>query len=334
MNGKIVCIGDSYLQGYSPDGKVKSWGSFLCETLKKTAGDDFLSFAHGGCGFCMQNGGKTFGTLLAEAADTLADNEELVTAVIVGGGVNDRSYSTGGYLAELKQAVIDFVEDAQAYFPRATVYVAHISTAVSSSVLQKINVPFAYANAATGGAVYLGNIAAILTADKGLFASDKTHPNERGQEALAARLHNALRGGDNTISRPAASVPATGGSFINFVAGNTYHLSTPGRITINNMRPRTVVCNGANALYIFDFTETRGYIPDIPAGSSFEMHGLGGVRDSSGYHNIQFRAVLAGRSVILYPYAINKAGNNFLTLTNADTIHCFGLSFSCDVSLV
>ena len=116
FNGKTICIGDSYGEGYNPDGNVTGWPTLLKGYLGLTD-DNFFSNSLGGAGFVN---GTTFTTLLTQTSHHF--NDEDVTNVIVCGGFNDTNKTE----TDLINAIFNFKKQANVIYPNAQIFVGFI----------------------------------------------------------------------------------------------------------------------------------------------------------------------------------------------------------------
>lgn len=185
-NGITILIGDSYLEGYTPDGNVKSWGDYLADILGLEMGDGIFKYFHGGVGFVNTISGINFLTLLDNAGNDIAVNKNEVSRVVVFGGVNDGQ-------DDLSTALKTFTDNAIAYFPNAVIYIAYNGAGTNSrcNIYKKLSGQYWLSNNTDLGYVYVPNVTAVLQ-DKTLFSSDFFHPNANGQKAVAGALYNAI----------------------------------------------------------------------------------------------------------------------------------------------
>lgn len=185
-HGITILIGDSYLEGYTPDGNVKSWGDYLADILGLEMGDGIFKYYHGGVGFVNTISGINFLTLLDNAGNDSAVNKNEVSRVVVFGGVNDGQ-------SDLSTALKTFTVNAKAYFPNAVIYIAYNGAGINSrcNVYVKLSGQYWLSKNTDLGYVYVPNVTAVLQ-DKTLFVSDVFHPNANGQKAVAGALYNAI----------------------------------------------------------------------------------------------------------------------------------------------
>ena len=108
FNEKTICIGDSYGDGYNPDGNVTGW-TVLIKSYLGLTDDNFFSNSLGGAGFIN---GTTFATLLNQTSNHFKNEE--VTNIIVCGGFNDINKSE----TDLINAIFNFKKQANALYPK------------------------------------------------------------------------------------------------------------------------------------------------------------------------------------------------------------------------
>ena len=110
----ILCIGDSYLEGFSPDGNVTPWGT----VLRNLYGCDGHNTALGGTGFVNKVQNKNFTNLINDAAAGTGYDTDF-DCVIIGGGFNDRGIDASSIAAGVKSAL----DAVYQHWPNAAVYV-------------------------------------------------------------------------------------------------------------------------------------------------------------------------------------------------------------------
>lgn len=188
-NKKIIFIGDSYGQGYSPDGNTVSWITAIINSLGLT---NYISKFYGGTGFVNSVDNKTFITLLDEVP---ADNT--ITDIICCGGYNDM-----GHLNDIQNAINNFCNLAKNKFPNATIHIGQIGWTVDATkyynlarVTERYNV-----GAMSNNAHYLHNVEYILHSTT-LFSSDGFHPNQNGQYELGRYIREAFLYGSCNVIR-------------------------------------------------------------------------------------------------------------------------------------
>ena len=194
MKNRYVIIGDSYLEGYNPDGNVESFGIKLQKMLN-VSDEDWIMAYYGGTGFVNNVNGKNYKSLTVEAHGRTT-KPETITHVIYAGGYNDSSYTS----ENIQTAITDCYYKMHELFPNAVMYLANIgSTFSNNEVLWHLHDNVLHGFNCSGGAdkqiCSLGYIGNALH-ERGMLASDGFHPTDWGQWVIALALSYKLRGGE------------------------------------------------------------------------------------------------------------------------------------------
>lgn len=210
FNGKTICIGDSYGEGYNPDGNVTGWPALIKSYLGLTD-DNFFSNSLGGAGFIN---GTTFATLLNQTSNHFKNEE--VTNVIVCGGFNDASKNE----TDLINAIFNFKKTANALYPNAQIFVGFIGNSTKMDArIGLISPRSSYCSGCEyNGITYLSGVENALHATA-MFGSDGVHPNVWGEESIAKAISNAILNGYASVVH--AGVQITNVSFKNGFTGST-----------------------------------------------------------------------------------------------------------------
>lgn len=185
---KYVFIGDSYCEGYSPDGNVTSWAQLLKTRMCAHDWEALIAYK-GGSGFNATKDGINFLTLLQNAD---IPNKSQVEKIIVCGGYNDSNKT----IDDVYNSCIAFKNYVRDNFPNATLYIGMIGYSTDATRRTKLkNIPlFAYQTVCdVPFAKYLTNSEFSLSDD--LMASDGYHPNASGHEFISRNLYQALKTG-------------------------------------------------------------------------------------------------------------------------------------------
>lgn len=217
---RYVIIGDSYLEGYTPDGNVESFGIKLKRMMNKSD-EDWVMAYKGGVGFINKVDNKDFSTLTQEAYNKCT-SPETITHVIYAGGYNDSNNTSEA----IQKAIKSCYTKMHSLFPKAVMYLADIACNFKNElVLWHLHDNVLHAYDYAGGADYkitsLGYIGNCLH-ERGMMASDGYHPNDWGQGVIALALSYKLRGGEyqpvgrfidftSTYSQPSVSVSTVTG---------------------------------------------------------------------------------------------------------------------------
>lgn len=194
LQDRYVIIGDSYLEGYTPDGNVESFGHKLQRMMNKSDEDWVIAYK-GGVGFINKVDNQDYYTLTEEAYNKCT-SPETITHVIYAGGYND-SYNTS---EAIQNAIVLCYTKMHSLFPNAVMYLANIACNFKNEeVLWHLhdNVLHAYNCSADDDRKicslgYIGN----CLHERGMMASDGYHPNDWGQRVIAVALSYKLRGGE------------------------------------------------------------------------------------------------------------------------------------------
>lgn len=210
FNGKTICIGDSYGEGYNPDGNVTGWPTLLKGYLGLTD-DNFFSNNLGGAGFVN---GTTFATLLNQTNNHFTNED--VTNVIVCGGFNDMNVTENTII----NAIYNFKKTANILYPNAQIFVGFIAESTTLSTRGSLNPPRAFYNSGCeyNGITYLSGVENALHSDL-MFGSDGVHPNNWGEECIAKAIANALLNGYGSVVHTGTSI--TNVTFKNGFTGST-----------------------------------------------------------------------------------------------------------------
>lgn len=183
----LITIGDSYGEGYTPDGMVKPWCDILHEKYFSDA-KFYVNKSLGGSGF----GANThFSELLSQAISTLTDKQKKqVRYVVVAGGWNDQFIAASTVNSGIKDVI-----NLMSQLPNATLYIGWIATPIIGfTTVAKIK---AYNEIKTLYETYWGKFKFLSGADSalrwtGVLAGDNIHPNAIGQASIADMIYKAM----------------------------------------------------------------------------------------------------------------------------------------------
>ena len=195
---KYLFFGDSYGEGYTPEGNVTSWCTYV-KNLLHISDDDYFAFVKGGYGF-TNNG---FLELLNKSIAAINDKEK-VKYIVIGGGYNDaKTYDKIG------EKMSEFINICKENYPNAKIIIAPFGWCVEGlttgyhkdqKITNLINMVLEYQRQAViCGVAYIDGIYSVLHRNR-FFCSDYVHPNSNGQYAIGLAVANYLKGGGfNTV---------------------------------------------------------------------------------------------------------------------------------------
>lgn len=200
---KVVFIGDSYAEGYTPDGNVKGWPAVI--KANKNLSGSVIKYK-GGTGFSNDLPAGSFAHLIS---DLDSDNE--VTEVIVAGGWNDSYAST----QSIKLGITEFCNVSRKKFPNASIKVGMIGWTPSPERHSYLNATIAAykAGCSENNVTYMQEAQNSLHGGDIYFSSDKVHPNQAGEDEIAKNI--------------SLYIPAQYGGGITKISDNKYQIVVP-----------------------------------------------------------------------------------------------------------
>lgn len=324
----LITISDSYGEGYTPDGMVKSWCDILHEQYFSDA-SFYVNKSKGGSGF----GANThFSALLSEAIKGLSDKQKKqVKYVVVAGGWNDQFIAASTINSGIKDTIA-----LMSQLPNATLYIGWVATPIIGfTTREKVK---AYNEIKTLYATYWGKFKFLSGADSALrwtsvLASDNIHPNASGQCSIADMIYKAI-GGYAAWNRSG-----------DFALDGT-------ECTLNDYKMHVVLtntnahCSFSNVASFLDLAFSNKKITFKNNAIKVMSHNLSFVNeqsicncnavvhDSNGYH--QCMAVLTINPVdatqvdsgAIYLQLVDISGNGYATFTDVTEIQLYGVEFN------
>lgn len=192
---RYIFIGDSYGEGYSPDGNVTSWVDRVISKLGLTSGNYYKN-SRGGCGFSNTNSYYNFLTLMQNLYSSVND-PSTITDIVVCGGYNDNSWSND----DCSSGLTSFINYCKNTYPNAKINLGFVGSSIDTEVLSKLNTKVQlYSSFSSKYVRFLNGLENVLHLDT-LMSSDGFHPNAIGQEEIATAIVNALQTGNCTVYR-------------------------------------------------------------------------------------------------------------------------------------
>lgn len=232
---KYVFMGDSYGDGYSPDGNVTSWITLLAQKMN-LSNSDYISSHHGGYGFSINRADYNYILLLQNLA---SDNE--LTDMYVCGGYND----AGQTEVDITQGITNFYNLFKTKFPNAKLHLGFIGWSKNSDKL----VDLIYTLNSYKKGCDINNIDLLTGCEFSLhnyfkyFSSDGIHPNQTGQNSIANSLYNCIKYGNAHI-----------------IENEELYMSNGDNIAFNNITFINTLNNGIVSIFM---NNTNGNIGGI-----------------------------------------------------------------------
>ncbi len=205
----VLVLGDSYGEGYTPDGNVTSWVTIFTNHVSRY-GFNVYSKSFGGTGFWRDDVNKRFSTLATQVIETLTDTQKAsIGTVIVGGGYNDRENSNTDILNGMI-ALRNVINQNLVNVRRVLIFpfgmgVEGLTTGSHASFTYSMirdmvrNYIGANANALLGTVVGGAN---MLLRRNNYFSSDFVHPNADGQFIIANFVSDVFLGNPESMVSP------------------------------------------------------------------------------------------------------------------------------------
>ena len=234
QNKKYVLIGDSYGQGYTPDGSVTGWCTIFRDRLGLNANNCIIITA----------GGTSFAHVGYKWSDLVLEQTEdgAVTDLIVLGGYNDNPYTE----EDVRAGMEAFKQACDSKYPNADIYVGFVGrSTVNSQVQYNLYRCAGWYQKYCGwyNMRHLAGMKDALYDAYTMLSSDGYHPNQTGNNAIARALCNAYLGGDASVISNYENLTLTPSNNWESLNDNNligvtfsdgkYHLSCRGRLTIS-----------------------------------------------------------------------------------------------------
>lgn len=330
-NKKVIFIGDSYAQGYSPDGDTISWVTAMINSLGLT--NSIVKF-YGGVGFVNTVDNKTFITLLDEIP---ANNT--VTDIICCGGYNDTSH-----INDIQNAINSFCTLAKTKFPNAKVHIGQIGWSTNadkyyglSKVTEKYNI-----STIANNCHYLNNVEFSLHTTT-LFASDGVHPNQNGQYELARYIRGAFLNGSCNVIRSYINITKknqntsiSAESLSNTLGctqfNNYINVSTQGSSDIIFNSPQSF--SGRNGIDIRLFDVDNSYIIGNPYNyNTAKLNVIIATNENKYYNSSATIKFYKGEVHLLIKGIINDSHNNYTSFNISQIQVLDQFNMSCDANM-
>ena len=254
---KYAFMGDSYGDGYTPDGNVTSWITLLANKLGLESGS-YISTHQGGYRFAYSNSDYNYIKLLQNLA-----NDDNLTDMYVCGGFNDNSSSEN----DIELGIQNFYNLFKTKFPNAKLHIGFIGWSKNGTSLQRLPLTFSYYKKSCNklNIDFLNGCEFALHNYFKYFASDGIHPNQTGQNSIANALYDCITKGN-------ANVVEIENLYFTLVSGVIANSNT--RMILNNGIVTAIMNGGSQNAMILTFTETLTQSGNVPVKIADITNGL------------------------------------------------------------
>ena len=195
-NRKIIIACDSVGIGTNPDGNVTGFTEIIRQKMGLTKGTNF--FICGGNNFGFNAPNTTFRWLNGMKKVTTPDDNSITDIYVFGGDNDDNENFNTENLSPLLAQIELFCDYCKTRFPNAQISIGMIGCKMNGTPYRLASVKNAYSQCGKYGARFIDNCNYILQ-DLSLFASDKIHLKQSGQNLLADYLLSAIYGGEVSV---------------------------------------------------------------------------------------------------------------------------------------
>lgn len=339
----IMVLGDSYGEGYIPNGHVVPWISIF-RSAAEQYGYTVHSSALGGAGFYNSDSAKKFSTLATNLIATLTDAQKnSIEAVIIGGGYNDRTNTRANIysgMVELRDVINNNLPNVRRVliFPFG-MGVQGLTTGdhagfTYSTIVDMIN-NYIDADCEAKLGVVIGESNMVLRRNT-YFSSDYVHPNGSGSYVLGCFVadvffgevssHLAAKFNDNyqpnLVIDSTVSPDTSFQAFRVFTSDTQFILSCPQGLTAVFPTTFNFTCDGAHPVTLATFADAAiqqyGTIV-IPVSATVRSATSSPLR----YQQIHGLLLIENGVVKFNATATQADGTNYLTVESVDRIQMF-----------
>lgn len=316
---KLIFIGDSYGDGYTPDGNTTGW----CDRLKSklvnchfTADNIYINHK-GGASF--SNPSNNYLTLLKGVQ---VSNKKMVTDVLIGGGYNELAY--GDKADTVKSNIDTVISYVQSTYPNAVVHFAPFGVAFKNRNNQfalRYKLMPAYISKAcyTNQPFMLVPGAENILSFENMMSSDGIHPNDWGLENIAEYLKGYILGtGSSAMDKRQLSVGLNGGTFTGTIYGQCLGDINIYRI-IFDQSVNHLNSNGTNGFKLYTPVRTNAFPWRAPNMGYTDANAI--IQANGGFFDVPVKFnVTNGNELYMQFKQCNSAHNNYQSYSNITQI--------------
>lgn len=318
---KLIFIGDSYGDGYTPDGNTTGW----CDRLKSklvnchfSAGNIYINHK-GGASF--SNSSNSFLTLL-KGVESQVNNKKMVTDVLVGGGYNELAYADK--IDTVKSNIDTLISYVQSTYPNAIVHFAPFGVAFKDRNNQ-FALRYKLMPAYTTKACYKNQPfvmvpgAENILSFENMMSSDGIHPNDWGLENIAEYLKGYILGtGSSAIDKRQLSVGLNGGTFAGTIYGQCLGDINIYRI-IFDQSVNHLNSNGINGFKLYTPVRTNAFPWRAPNMGYTDANAI--IQANGGFFDVPVKFNVTNNNELYMQFKqCNSAHNNYQSYSNITQI--------------
>lgn len=318
---KLIFIGDSYGDGYTPDGHETGW----CDRLKNKlvnchfSADNIYINHKGGASF--SNSSNSFLTLL-KGVESQVGNKKMVTDVLIGGGYNELAY--GDKIDTVKSNIDTVISYVQSTYPNAVVHFAPFGVAFKNRNNQ-FALRYKLMPAYTTKACYKNQPFVLvpgaenILSFENMMSSDGIHPNAWGLECIAEYLKGYILGtGSSAIDKRQLGVGLNGGTFTGTIYGqclgdiNIYRIMFDS--SVNHLNS-----NGINGFKLYTPVRTNAFPWRAPNMGYTDANAI--ICANGGFFDVPVKFYVTNNNELYMQFKqCNSAHNNYQSYSNITQI--------------
>lgn len=316
---KLIFIGDSYGDGYTPDGSYTGW----CDRLKNKlvnchfSADNIYINHKGGASF--SNPSNNYLTLLKGVQ---VSNKKMVTDVLIGGGYNELAY--GDQASTVRSNIDTLISYVQSTYPNAIVHFAPFGVAFKNRNNQ-FALRYKLMPAYTAKACYKNQPFVVvpgaenILSFENMMSSDGIHPNEWGLECIAEYLKGYILGtGSSAIDKRQLSVGLNGGTFTGTMYGQCLGDINIYRIIFDSS-VKHLNSNGASWFKLYTPVRTNAFPWRAPNMGYTDANAI--IQANGGFFDVPVKFnVSNSNELYMQIKQCNSAHNNYQSYSNITQI--------------
>lgn len=306
---KFLFVGDSYADGYTPDGDVTPWQAII-KTKLGLADSQYVTTHQGGFGF-GRPAEYNYYTLISALA-----NDSDITDIVIGGGYNDN----GSSLVDITSGITNVYNLCKTKFPNAKLHIAFIGWSKNANAKTALQTTYVYYKRGCEGIAdidFMINTEYALHAYFSQYSSDGIHPNLAGQTAIANAIIECLEKGCANITYRTSSIgidPIENASFAGTWTGGSILDNGITTLSFNGNQgtmsfSTAVTLSGKSPLKIGDMNS--GMLVGDNTYRCCSMTPAVVQTSDNKYHSLMLFVIISGGSVYIQNALVNDSGTNY-----------------------
>lgn len=318
---RFVFVGDSYAEGYNPDGNVTGFPEIVKSDMNIPSAD-YFNIYKGGARFSAASGNEyAYDTVLGNNIANITD-PETITDIVFTGGYNDNAASYADIMSGIERCKTIIASHFTNPSLKVWLFGMGYNCLTMATRAALFNV-YTYVYAKSGWAFI--RLTPTICA-QGLWSSDGYHPTADCQSIIAKNIENVLNGGKELSHLITIEYGQTGITNVVLWTRQNEGFFTSYLFTGANIPENNISLSNNTPVTIFEVTTGLPLAnqSDATMARRSTVHAIVKMSDNS-YKEVDLivyleqtaRTTYACKAVI---FNLNDAGNNYLSLTNVTEI--------------